>query len=127
MSTLSLAYLALDANNDPDFNPANSLVGNAAVAQDILTRLRLWYGEWWENLALGLPALQLILGQGASQNAQNTMSLAIQAQIQQAPYVQKILDVQVTFASGRFSFTCQVQTAFGVVAVGEQLGQNAAI
>lgn len=127
MSTATISYLALDADYDPIFDPTLAFTGTEAVAQDILTRLRLWYGEWWENLQLGLPVLQGILAQGASQQAQATMSLLIQTQIQQTPYVQKISNVSVQFEGGQFSFTCTVQTAFGLVTINNQLGGNAAI
>ena len=126
MSTPSISYLALDADNDPVFDPAYVLTGTQAVAQNILTRLRLWYGEWWENRQLGLPALQSILAQGASSQAQTTMALAIQTQIQQTPYVTSVLDIQIQFKDGNFAFACKVQTAFGIVTVASQFNMSAA-
>jgi hypothetical protein len=127
MATPSISYLALDTTYDPVFDPAQTLTGVDAVAQDILTRLKLWQGEWWENLSLGTPMLQTIFAQPATPQGQNAMALALQTQIQQAPYAQRVIDVQVSFSDGQFSYSCSVQTAFGVVSVTGQLGQSASI
>jgi hypothetical protein len=112
-----IQYLALDADNDPIFDPTTVLTNGDAVAQAILTRLRLFLGEWWENLNLGLPAFQVILGQLASGRGQQAMEQAIQQQILGTPYVTGLVGVEVAFQNGQFSFTCTAQTAFGNVTV----------
>jgi hypothetical protein len=117
MASSSVSYLLLDESYDPVFIPAASLTGAAAVSQNILTRLNLWYGEWWENLSLGLPVFQSILGQLGTQQSQKAMALAIQQQIEQTPYVTSVTSIKFSFESGKFSFTCVVQTAFGEVTV----------
>jgi len=127
MATPSISYLMLDAEYDPVFVAAQSLTGAQAVAQDILTRLNLWAGEWWENLSLGLPVFQSILGQLGSQRSQGAMSLAIQQQISATPYVISVTSVQFSFEGGVFGFTCVVQTAFGQVTVTNLPGQAASV
>lgn len=59
-----MRYRELDANGDYviGFQSGNMLTGADAVEQAILTRLRLWMGEWWEDLSEGLPMTQKILG-----------------------------------------------------------------
>lgn len=43
------------------------LSGSAAVAQAIVTNLKLLLGEWWEDVNNGLPLWQSILGQPGSE------------------------------------------------------------
>lgn len=57
-------------NNHQDF-----VNGKEAIAQAIKTKILLFYGEWWEDLGIGIPIFQSIIGQ---QNSKNT-SIAIQS------------------------------------------------
>jgi hypothetical protein len=125
MSTIS--YLALDADNDPIFADGTSLTDGQAVNQAVLTRLRLFFGEWWENLTLGLPVFQLILGQLASQRGLNAMQAAVQQVISGTPYVTSVTSVQVSFNNGQFGFTAVVQTAFGPQKISNLPGASAAL
>ena len=50
-TSVNISYLALDVNNDPDFNASSSLTGIDAIAQAILTRLNLFLGEWHSESA----------------------------------------------------------------------------
>lgn len=111
MSTIS--YLQLDASNDPIFADGTSLTNAAAVEQAVVTRLNLFLGEWWENLNDGLPVFQVILGQLASQRGQAAMQLAIQQNIQGAPYVLSVTKVETSFINGQFKFSATYTTTFG--------------
>jgi len=115
MSTI--AYLQLDSSYDPVFADGTALTDALAVAQAVLTRLKLFTGEWWENLNLGLPAFQRILGQLGSQRGLAAMQLAIQQVITGTPYVTGVNGVQLAFTGGRLTYTATVQTAFGAVTV----------
>lgn len=108
----TFAYLLLDADNDPVFDPGAQLTNSAAVAQAILTNLRLWQGQWWEDLNLGLPVFQSMLGQLGSQRTQAAAALAVRQQIEATPYVTQVQNVVVGFQDGRLSFTATVTTAF---------------
>ena len=77
MAMPSLSYLMLDSGYDPVFADGTSLTGTQAVAQAIMTRLKLFFGEWWENLALGLPVFQSMLGQLGSQRGLAAINLAV--------------------------------------------------
>lgn len=123
----SITYLLLDAQFDPVFDPARALVNIGAVRQAILTRLQLWQGEWWENLNLGLPMFQKILGQIGSQRGQSAMSLEIQAQIDDVAFVIGTTSIVFGFVDGRFSFTCKANTSFGVVTVTNAPGASASL
>jgi len=127
MATPVISCMQLDSAHNPLFDPSVALTGTAAVAQNILTRLNLWLGEWWENLNLGLPVLQTMLAHSGSAKTQSVIALAIQAQIQATPYVTAVSDIQVQLKAGQFEFTCTVQTAFGTVTVSNAPGAAAII
>lgn len=118
MSSLpTISYIALDENDDPDFTGQNVLSGAEAVAQAVLTRLRLFSGEWWEDTSLGLPVFQNILGQLGSQRGKAAIEELIYAYIADTPYVTAIRNVDVTFANGVFSFHAVIETVFGTTTV----------
>lgn len=117
MSTPSISYLLLDAQNDPVFDPQVALAGSSAVAQAILTRLRLFLGEWWENQNLGVPMFQSILGQLASKSGQTAMSLILQQQVAGVPYVTQVQNVAVKYINGVLYWNAAAITVFGPVTV----------
>jgi len=93
----------------------NFLTDNpTAVAQAILTRLRLWQGEWFLELSAGVPYLQQILGHQPSANIPDS---AIRNTIQNTPFVRHVTDYSSTFinTSRTFSVSCKVTTSFGPV------------
>ena len=112
-----ITYLVLDSSYDPIFADGASLTDGAAVRQIILTRLKLFMGEWWEALNLGLPVFQLILGKLGSPKGQAAMSRAIQQNVEGSPYVIGVVNVSANFTSGKFSFTATARTEFGQVTV----------
>ena len=116
-ATPTIQYLQLDADYDPIFDPNANLTDTYAVAQAIETRLKLFFGEWWENLGLGLPVFQSILGQLGSPQGLTAMQLAVQQNIAGGPYVTGVSNVAVTFADGALGITANAQTQFGPVAI----------
>lgn len=114
-TTPTIQYLRLDDQNDPVFDPQANLTDLEAVTQAILTRLRLFLGEWWENTNIGLPVFQLILGQLGSQQGIAAMTLAVQQNVEGGPYVTGVDNVNVLFKDGRLSITARALTQFGPV------------
>jgi hypothetical protein len=112
-----MQYLLLDAGYDPIFDPNANLTDTSAVAQAIKTRLNLFLGEWWENLNIGLPVFQAILGQLGTPQGLAAMELAIRQNIEGGPYVTGTNNVQVTFTNGRLGITANTTTQFGPVAI----------
>lgn len=114
-TTPTVQYLQLDASYDPIFDATANLVDVYAVNQAIMTRLRLLFGEWWENLSLGLPVFQSMLGQLGSPQGLVAMQLTIQQNIQGAPYVISVTNVSLDFTNGRLSVQYTATTQFGTV------------
>jgi hypothetical protein len=116
-----ITYRQLDRSYEPTYGQgqANFLYDADAVAQAIQTRLLLFEGEWWENLADGLALWQRILGQGASLQDQQAIVLLIQQRILGTPYVTLVENVQFDWNSTTrsFQFYCVAQTQFGPVVV----------
>lgn len=112
MSTIT--YRALDSNNDPIWGQglSNLLSDTDAVGQLILTRLRLFEGEWWADQLDGLPLWQSILGVTA--NVKH-ITLLIQQRILSTPYVTGISQVNAVYTSSSrlYSFSAVVTTQFG--------------
>src|SRR5215469_11960958 len=88
-----------------------------AVAQLIDTSLLLLQGEWWANLAVGLPLFQQIIGVSGVGNNPQIAALLIQQTIMTVPYVNTISNAQLTYnpVSRSFTYNCIVFTAFGSV------------
>ena len=57
------------------YGNGNFYAGTKSVAQAIKTKILLFYGEWWENLGLGIPMFQSIIGQ----TNKNTVNIAAQS------------------------------------------------
>lgn len=115
MATATVQYLQLDANYDPIFDASSNLTDTAAVNQAIMTRLRLFLGEWWENLALGLPMFQSILGVLGSPQGLAAVQLLIQQNIAGTPFVTSVLDVSLSFVAGQVLVVYSAQTQFGAI------------
>lgn len=113
----AFSYLALNSGNDPIFADGSSLTGATAVAQAVQTRLNLFFGEWWENLTLGLPVFQSILGQLGSPQGLSAMQLLITQTILKTPYVTSASPVAVKFTGGVLQYSATVYTAFGPTAI----------
>ena len=95
-----------------------------AVAQKISTTLKLFVGEWFENLALGTD-LQGITAPG---NARNGIAAAlIQERILSVPYVLEVTNISTTFnpANRILTFFANVRTAFGTTDVSQQFSAAA--
>jgi len=114
MMASTIQYLQLDASYDPILDPTANLTDADAVNQAILTRLNLFLGEWWEDLTLGLPVFQSILGQLGSPQGLAAMQLSVQQVITGTPYVTSA-STAVNFENGRLSLSYTAETAFGQI------------
>ncbi len=115
---MTFKYRALDVDGDYSFGHGSSdfLVDSAAaVAQAVMTRLKLWQGEWFLDLVDGMPWNQRVLGVSRP----GPRDAAIRARILETPFVTHILDYtsSVDVASRSFSGSCKIDTAFGPTAI----------
>lgn len=117
--------------NDPIEGPNGPvfLTDIDAVAQIIYTTLRLLLGEWWENLTIGFPLFQSLIGASGAPTNQAGVMLIIQQTILGCPYVQSIVDF--TFynntATAASTFRATVQTQFGNIIVANAPGSSAQV
>jgi hypothetical protein len=109
-----MRYRKLDKDGDMSFG--NGLAdfyidSPEGVAQSILTRLRLWVGEWFLDEGEGTPYSQAMLGVGKSK----TIEPAIRARISDTFGVVDILslDVIVDENARTASILAEVNTIFG--------------
>ena len=114
---------ALNQNSDPmrGNGQGNFLSDVDAVGAIVSQRLQLLKGEWWENISLGLPLFQSILGQA---NTTQAVALILRQNILGSPYVTGIQSLQLAYGpKGRmYTFSAVVQTAFGPVTISNDLG-----
>lgn len=124
-----ILYLRIGADGEPNFDPNAQLSDLEAVTQAISTNLKLFQGEWWENLNAGVPMLQQIIGQRATPNALQVMALILSKQVSATPFVNGVENPVVTFhsVSRMFSFSCVAQTAFGNVPILFSPGMTASL
>jgi hypothetical protein len=68
-------------------------------------------------LNIGPPVFQSMLGKPGNKRVQAAISLAIQSQIEGVPYVVGASNVAFSFKDGQFSFSANVRTVFGPIAI----------
>lgn len=118
-----MRYRALSPTGDFTFGQgkANFLANSpATVGQAILTRLRLWTGEWFLDQTEGTPWLTSVLGR----NGTGAADLAIQERILGTPGVVSIVSYSsyLNPATRRFTVSSvTVQTQYGAITLSEGL------
>lgn len=105
-----MRYRALDKNGDMQLG---RFLENTpeAVAQAVLTRLRLWREEWFLDVTEGTPWAQLVLGHGT----QNTALQALRQRILDTEGVLELTHLSFEQDEQRRSvnFAVQIKTAYG--------------
>lgn len=117
-----MRYRRLDGDGDfsTGHGPGDFHVNTPeAVAQSVLTRLRLWRGEWFEDMAEGTPYREEALGARRQRSAR----LAIKRRIRETRGVRDILEFDATFdgETRRISISATIDTVYGVVPFTEVL------
>lgn len=120
-----MRYRALDANGDYTFGQgaSNFLIDNSrCVAQSVLTRLRLWEGEWFLDVTEGTPWLQSILGK----NTAPLYDIALRQRILDTQGVTGITDYESNLDRNTrlLSVTATISTQFGQETVSTVLQVN---
>lgn len=107
-----MRYRAMDANGDYQFGRSAGVMltnSSAAVAQAVLTRLRLWTGEWFLDTTEGTPYFPDILGH----NTAGTRDVAIKQRVLDTLGVQSIVSYASSINGRDFSVSMLLDTAYG--------------
>jgi hypothetical protein len=86
-----------------------------AVAQSVLTRLRLWRGEWYLDTEEGTPYMQEILGKNKEASAVS----ALYKRVRETEGVTAITNFQTSFNpdTRKMSFEIEIETEYGSATV----------
>ena len=109
-----MKYRKLDENGDYSFgnNSFDYIDADNAIAQAIKTKLQLFYGEWWEDISLGLPMFQSILGQVSNENLRRTVILLCAEQIQNVEGVSSVDSIDVAISARKLTLDIDVTTEY---------------
>lgn len=110
-----MKYRKLDKNGDYVFgnNSYDYIEKDEAIAQAIKTKLYLFYGEWWEDISLGLPMFQSILGQVSNSNLRQTVILLCAEQINLVEGVTSVDSISVDISARKLGLTIDATTENG--------------
>lgn len=110
-----MKYRKLDENGDYVFgnNSHDYIEKDEAIAQAIKTKLYLFYGEWWEDISLGLPMFQSILGQVSNNNLRQTVILLCAEQINLVEGVTSVDSISVDISARKLGLAIDVTTENG--------------
>lgn len=115
-----MRYRKLDADGDYTLGSGADFHANTpeAVAQAVLTRLRLWTGEWFVDTTDGTPWDTEILGKRLQRKNPDS---AIKRRILETDGVTEITDYSSTFdgETRKFSVTATINTAYGSASISE--------
>ena len=117
-----MKYRKLDANGDYTFGggPADFLVNSPeAVGQAVMTKLRLWVGEWFLDDTVGMPWSPDVIGK----YTENTRDAAVRTQILQTPGVTGIDSYSSTFDGNtrKLSISAEINTTYGTTTISGSL------
>lgn len=126
-----MIYRRLDKNGDYVLGTGsnNFYSNNQAVAQAVITWLKLLRAEWWENVNNGLPLWQSILGQPGSEINRHSVDNIIQERIRDLrlgdqPLIEVINNYESDWdnINRSYKFTCTLTTIYSeTLVIQEQL------
>ena len=113
-----MKYRRLDKNGDMVFGQGaqDFLVDSReTVAQACMTRLKLLYGEWWEDIQSGFPLWQTILGSRVTESTLASINQLYATRILGTEGVTSIESYEASFnsQSRQYSFTAIINTRYG--------------
>jgi hypothetical protein len=108
-----MKYREIGGDGDYTLGQGRFLKGREAVAQAILTRMGLLYGEWWENTGDGLPLFEQIAGVFPSEEQKAAIDLIIGGRILGTAGVSRIISLDGVFEDRLYSCECVVDTVYG--------------
>lgn len=111
-----MRYRREDSNGDYTFGSGDEAwLSNSpeAVAQAVLTRFNLWYGEWFLDTTAGTPWIQSVLGRQKPE----IYDLAIRQRILETQGVNAIraFNTAVNTTTRRVHFFAEIDTLYGPI------------
>lgn len=105
----------LDENHDYSFgnNLGDYISGIDAVVQNTDTKIRLYYGEWWEDISIGIPMFQSIVGEFDQNALQTSASLLLERRALDVQEVSAVQNVKVLFGDNAIGFKMLLDTDYG--------------
>lgn len=117
-----MRYRKLSAEGDYVLGGQSAFLINSpeTVAQAVLTRLKLWRGEWFVDTRDGTPYLQQILGE---RRVGRNPDAAIRARILGTEGVREIVDYSSQFDGDtrRLVFSATISTIYGTTTLSGSL------
>lgn len=117
-----MRYRRLGPNNEPFMGRGRQdfISGAEAVGQAVVTRLRLFRGEWWENMYEGIPMWQSMLGVVGTKK--DAIDRIIQDTILATEGVRRITALNSIFdrQTREYKFYCAIETIYGMTAITNQ-------
>ncbi|TCB73193.1 hypothetical protein [Acinetobacter sp. ANC 4177] len=119
-----MRYRKLDEDDDYSFGSGSSnfhVDSPEAVAQAIMTRLRLWMGEWFADTSDGTGWSQSILGKQSG----NLYELTLRQRVLQTTGVQSIENFEsfLDSTARKLTVSMTVNTIYGSIDLNEGLEQ----
>lgn len=114
-----MKYRKLDSNGDYTFgnNNADYVTDLDAVVQAIRTKILLFYGEWWEDIGIGIPMFQSLIGQVNPEGLKQSATLLLTKRIQELNEVTSVNNIDLKIEKRTISFSADVDTVYGQASV----------
>lgn len=109
---VTMKYRRQDENGDYVFghNKNDYVQGKLAIAYAIKSKILLFYGEWWEDIGIGIPMFQSIIGQGRSEALKNSAQMLISDRIKEIEEVAAINKVNIIFVKRTMEVQISITT-----------------
>lgn len=107
-----MKYRRQDENGDYVFghNKNDYASGNLAVGYAIKSKILLFYGEWWEDIGIGIPMFQSIMGQGRSSALKNSVQMLLSDRIKEIDEIGAINKIEINFVGRAMNVEVSVTT-----------------
>lgn len=91
--------------------------GDEAIGQAVKTKILLFYGEWWEDISIGIPMFQSFIGQINSQTLKASLSDMLEKRILEVEGVQSVknIDIEMDNQTRTMSVDVDILTANNTV------------
>lgn len=92
------------------YNQNDYVSGNLAIGYAIKSKILLFYGEWWEDLGIGIPMFESIIGQGRSDALKNSIQQLVSDRIMEIDEVAAVNNIAVSFVDRTIHMSVSVTT-----------------